>query len=60
MSEPLPEETRKEVFRTLVETQDGGSSVEESRRQVAAQFRVEPEAVRDIEREGISKQWAPL
>ena len=60
MSEPLPEETRKELFRTLVDVQDQDSTVEDSRRQVAAQFRIAVDEVRGIEQEGITKQWPPL
>ncbi len=60
MSEPLPEETRKELFRTLVDVQDQDSTVEDSRRQVAARFRIAVDEVRGIEQEGITKQWPPL
>ncbi len=60
MPELLPEETRKELFRTLVDVQDRGSTVEDSRGQVAAQFRITVEEVCGIEREGMAKQWPPL
>ncbi len=60
MSQLLSEETRKELFRTLVNNQDQGSNVETSRQRIAAQFGTAVEEVRRIEREGISKQWPPL
>ena len=60
MSEPLPEETRKELFRTLVDVQDQGTAVEDSRQQLAAQFRIAVDEVRGIEQEGIANQWPPL
>jgi hypothetical protein len=60
MIEPLREEQRKEVFRTLVELQDEGCAAEQSRVQIAAQFSINVREVQDVEREGITKQWAPL
>lgn len=60
MPETLPEEKRREIFRTLVSAQDAGDSVAESRSNVAIQFRIELDEVRSIEREGITNQWAPL
>ncbi len=60
MSEPFPEETRKELFCTLVAVHDQGSIVEDSSRQVAAQFCITVDEVRGIELEGIAKQWPPL
>lgn len=60
MSNPLPEETRKMLFCMLVDLQDGGLSVGDSRRQVAAEFHTTGEAVLEIEREGIENQWHPL
>lgn len=60
MTETLPEETRKELFRSLVHIQDEGLSVEDSRKRIADQFRTAEEQVREIEREGIANQWPPL
>ncbi len=60
MPDLLPENTRKELFRMLVDIQDQGSSVEASRNQVAAHYQVEVEEVRGIEREGLQKQWPPI
>ena len=56
----LPEERRREMFRALVEAQDGGMSVEESRRHVAKQFGVTPAQVQRIETEGMDREWPPL
>ena len=54
------EETRKEIFRVLVETQDQGEEVETSRNRVAGRFNVTQADIRSIEKEGIAKQWPPL
>jgi hypothetical protein len=56
----LPEERRKEVFRTLVEAQDQDMGVEQSRRAVAQQFGLTEADVRRIEREGLDGAWPPL
>ena len=53
----LPEETRREIFLALVEAQDRRVSVPESREEVARQFGVSEEQVRQIEREGIDGDW---
>ena len=44
----------------LVNFQDEGSSVDESRKRIAEEFVTALEVVRNIEREGIMKQWPPL
>jgi len=51
---------RRAVFRALLEAQDAGSSVPESRADVARRFGVTEEQVKEIEREGIDQQWPPL
>jgi hypothetical protein len=56
----LHEEDRKRAFLALVQMQDQGSTVEESRTHVACQFGIATEDVRGIEREGITKEWPPL
>ena len=56
----IEERLRREVFRALVEAQDGGSSVLQSRADVARHFRIPPHEVRRIEGEGIDKNWPPL
>jgi phosphoenolpyruvate synthase/pyruvate phosphate dikinase len=57
---PLPEQTRREIFAALVDAQDAGSDVAESRQVVAARFSVSVQDVRDAEREGMDKDWPPL
>ncbi len=56
----LPEERRKAIFKTLVETQDGGLSPLQSRTAVARQFEVSENQVRRVEQEGLEKEWPPL
>lgn len=51
---------RKEIFRTLVQMQDQGESVNTSRIRVSVQFNITREELADIEREGISNNWPPL
>jgi hypothetical protein len=52
---------RQEVFHALVLTQDAGlMSVTESRQHVAKQFEITEALVRQIEDEGIEKEWPPL
>jgi len=60
MTETVDEDQRKEVFRVLVELQDGGSTADQSRSQVAEQFSMSVRDVQAIEREGIANQWPPL
>jgi hypothetical protein len=56
----LPEERRKAIFKTLVETQDAGLSSLRSRTAVARQFEVSESQVRRVEQEGLEKEWPPL
>ena len=56
----LPDAVRKEMFLALVESQDGGTPVEQSRQAVAARFGVTERDVRVIEREGLDNEWPPL
>lgn len=51
---------RKQIFQTLVETQDKGVSVPESKKQVAAQYHITREQLEQIEKEGLEKDWPPL
>ncbi|QEL17714.1 hypothetical protein [Limnoglobus roseus] len=48
------------IFAALVTAQDAGASVAESRQHVAERFGVTTERVREVEQEGIEKQWPPL
>ena len=54
------EEARKAVFAALVALQDDGIPVAHSRTVIAERFGLGVEAVRDVEREGLSKEWPPL
>jgi hypothetical protein len=58
--EPLSEDQRKDIFLALVDAQDHELGVGESRRLVAQRFGVSEGQVRDIEREGLDRQWPPL
>jgi hypothetical protein len=63
MPEPQPhlsEPRRKEIFAALVEAQDQGVPVAQSRKTVAAQFGVTEQQVREVEREGMDNDWPPL
>src|SRR5437867_1298286 len=52
---------RKEIFRTLVDTQDRAEmSVPDSRQAVIRQFKITDMQLRQIEEEGTEKDWPPL
>ena len=54
------EERRREIFRALVDLQDHGQGVAASRQLIAERFGLSDEQVREIEREGLDRQWPPL
>jgi hypothetical protein len=56
----LAEEQRKAIFLALVEAQDRGANVPDSRREVAGQFGITEQQVQVIEREGLAQNWPPL
>jgi hypothetical protein len=58
-SEPT-EDRRREMFAALVDAQDRGLSVHQSRQDVAAMFGVTWNTVVQIEREGMDNDWPPL
>ena len=60
MPAELHEVDRREIFFKIVRMQDEGVSVGDCRSQVVAQFDIDADDVRDIEREGIAKNWPPL
>jgi hypothetical protein len=61
MLEPsLPEPRRKEIFLVLVEAQDRGAAVAESRKLIAEQFSVKEHQVGRVEKEGLDESWPPL
>ncbi len=53
-------EQRQTIFRAVVEAQDAGKTVTSSRADVAHDFSVTEEQVKEIEREGLANQWPPL
>jgi hypothetical protein len=57
---PLSDERRQEIFFALVTAQDQSMDVAQSRQYVAHRYGVKEDEVRQIEREGIDKNWPPL
>jgi hypothetical protein len=53
-------ERRKEVFLALVEAQDQPMSVVQSRKLVGERFDLDDRQMRQIEEEGLEKEWPPL
>jgi hypothetical protein len=51
---------RKSIFHALVETQDQGDTVIESKKKVAAKYHITREQLDLIEKEGVDKDWPPL
>ncbi len=51
---------RMEAFQALVEAQDRGIAVAQSRETVAERFGISEDQVRRIEREGLDGNWPPL
>jgi hypothetical protein len=58
--EVLPDDRRREIFKALVEAQDGGLGVGASRAETAKRFEVSVEQVQEIEAEGLENAWPPL
>ena len=58
--EQLAEGKRKEVFLALVDAQDHEMDVAQSRKLVVQRFGISESQVRQIEREGLDRQWPPL
>lgn len=57
----LTTQQRQEIFRNLVMTQDLGiMTVAESVQHVIKQFEISEAQMRQIEDEGIEKEWPPL
>ena len=56
----LPIDQKKAIFLAVVEAQDAGQGVADSRAAVAARFGVAVEDVAEVEEEGMKKQWPPL
>lgn len=51
---------RQTIFHALVEAQDNGASVAESKKVVAAEYHLTREQLDLIEKEGTDKDWPPL
>ncbi|MCS6850231.1 MAG: hypothetical protein NZ700_03560 [Gemmataceae bacterium] len=52
---------RRDIFRALVATQDLGiMTVSQSRQHVSKQFDISDAQLRQIEEEGLEKEWPPL
>jgi DNA-directed RNA polymerase sigma subunit (sigma70/sigma32) len=58
--EQLSEDRRKDIFLALVEAQDHDMDVPQSRRLIGERFGVSESELRQIEREGLDRQWPPL
>jgi hypothetical protein len=56
----MTEQIAKEMFVELVNQQDAGVPVADSKRFVAEQFGVSLDEVRGIERLGLDQTWPPL
>jgi hypothetical protein len=60
MNKRLTLEERREIFLALVETQDVISDVPRSRQMIAKKYAITEATLRQIEEEGIERQWPPL
>src|SRR6266404_2306572 len=58
--ESLSENSRKEIFLALVDAQDHELDVAQSRQLVGQHFGISESVIRQIEREGMDRQWPPL
>jgi hypothetical protein len=56
----LSVQQRREIFHALVTTQDRGVKVAQSREHVVKQFDITDSQLRQIEEEGLDKEWPPL
>ena len=57
----LTVQQRKEIFLSLVTAQDRGDlSVPQTRQEVTKQFDITDAQLRQIEEEGLEKEWPPL
>jgi hypothetical protein len=60
MSKRLTVPERQEVFLALVEAQDALNDVPKSRQLIMQKFGISETILRQIEDEGIDRQWPPL
>ncbi len=55
-----PETLRMEIFKALVDAQDKEMGVARSRKVVAERFGITEGQLKEIEEEGLDRQWEPL
>jgi hypothetical protein len=60
LQKTLPEERRKEIFAALVDAQDQRMNVAASRKLIAERFGASEAQIREIEGEGVEREWPPL
>ncbi len=60
MSKRLNVAERREIFRVLVATQDLNPNVPESRKLIMKKFGISDAQLRQIEEEGIDRDWPPF
>jgi hypothetical protein len=60
LEDTQPEARRMEIFQALVEAQDQEVGVAKSRQLVADRFGVSETQVKEIEQEGLDREWPPL
>ena len=58
--EQIAEDRRREIFLALVDAQDHEIGVTQSRKLIASRFGISEGQIRQIEREGLDRQWPPL
>ncbi len=59
-SKKLGVNNRKAIFLKLVELQDSGITVRDSKNQIQESFGIEDDELQAIEDEGLDNQWPPL
>ena len=56
----LSEARRKQIFLALVQVQDQGVRVAQSRKIIARRFGVSEDQIRQTEEQGLESEWPPL
>ena len=59
-SKRLTQQQKKEIFHELVKSQDEGLSVRKSYQMLVERFAITEAQSKQIEDEGLDKQWPPL
>jgi len=59
-SKRLTQQQKKEIFNELVKSQDEGLNVRKSYQLLTERFKINEAQLRQIEDEGLDKQWPPL